>query len=495
MIDFINNYSNEKSLHPFTLLYRVIMQLPGFLIPMYLIFIEKESSELFYFIILLISIVLVLPSIILNFIYFRFQILPNEIVIRSGVLSKKQRNIPLNKVQNINITQNFLQRLLSLAKVQIETAGDIHSEGMLEFVSVKDADEISKTIRHFQANTMTEAAKESEVNNQQSETNVLFSMKLKDVFTFGLFRFRPLFLFFGFWLYSFLQQFSYFNNLVQEFIVTNLKNIESFDPLTFSIFVVVSTLVIILLSWMMDILWTMNTFYNFTLKFEQNKLITNFGLFSKKQVTIPFKKLQQISIITNLLKKKFGFYSLRLHTAGFGIQSKGNDIAVPNSDLNKIYDVIDKIKKYRIPDNFIQISKKSIRRVFIRYLFGIILITGTLYYFASEGLYLLLLIPLLYYFSYLNWKLRGYYIEDDTLYIKYGIFLQKINIIPVKRLQLSHINETFFQRRLGLATLHLVTASVSFGGETVIRDIERNDAYQLEQIILNKFKENNYTNV
>lgn len=493
--DSINSFSEERGLHPLTLLYNAIRNAPALGISLYYGIVQKDSGEWFYSLLMVIILFTILPSLLLNFIFFKFRITDKEIFINSGIIAKKKRVIPLTKVQNVNLSQNFLQKIFGLTRVQIETAGDIQSEGVLEFVSNKEAESISNIIKQYQSNF-----EKSQDNNTENTDNfvlttnsmdqVLFQMSIKDILIYGAMRFRPLFLFFGFWLYTTLQQFSFLNNQISDFLEENVDNLMTLDVYSLTMFISISVIIIFLISWIMDIIWTANINYGFTLKNEKNKLIINSGFLNKQMITIPFKKVQQISIITNLIKMKFGFYSLRLYTAGFGLQAKGNDLAVPNSSIEKIYDVIDKIKNYRIPNQFLQISKKSIRRVFIRYSIVLAILTSINTYYNIYALFIFLLLPILYYFAFLNWKHRGYYFEGNTLFIKYGIFFKKINIISVNKIQIMKIRETFFQRRLGLSTLLLNTAAVSNSSETIIRDIDSEVAQQLFDLINEKLNFN-----
>jgi len=491
----LNNFSEERGLHPLTLLYNAIRNSPAFAISLYYGLVQKDTGEWFYALIMIVVLFTILPSLLLSFIFFKFRITDKEIYINSGILAKKKRVIPLTKVQNVNLNQNFLQKILGLTRVQIETAGDIQAEAVLEFVSNQDAERISSIIKQYQSNI--EKAHEAERSNNDnyvlttnSQDEVLFQMTLKDILIYGSMRFRPLFLIFGFWLYTTLQQFSSLNTQMTNFLEENVDNLKTLDLFTLSGFIIISVVLIFLTSWIMDIIWTANVHYGFKLYSEKNKLIIKSGFLNKQMITIPFKKVQQISIISNIIKQKFGFYSLRLYTAGYGLQAKGNDLAIPNSSLEKVYEVIDKIKNYRIPNEFLQISKKSIRRAFFRYASGLLFLTGIISYNNLYGLLILLFLPFLYYFAFLDWKNRGYFFENNTLFIKYGVIIKKINIISLNKIQLMKTRETFFQRRLGLATLILDTAAVSSRAETIIRDIDRDVAQQLFELINEKLNIN-----
>lgn len=494
--DILNTFSHEKNLHPLTLLYNLIINSPALVISLYYGIYQKNIGEWINVIItMLVIAIVILPAILLKYLFFKYKITNTEIIITNGILSKKNRLIPITKVQNINLTQNFLQKMLGLTKVQIETAGDIQSEAILELVSSEEAHSISTLIKLYQSNSEIKQEQNHLQNDNyllttSSNDNILFEMSFKEILLFGALRFRPLFLIIGFWIYSNIQQFYELNNYVNSFFEQNINNIATLDNLTLVLLAFSALITIIFISWLIDIVWTANTYYKFKLINEKNKLIIQSGLLNKQNTTIPFKKVQQISIISNILKERFGYYGLKLYTAGYGIKLKGSDLAVPNAKLEVIYEVIDKIKNYRIPNEFTQISKKSIRRAFVRYATLFVPIFAIIIYYELFIIIVLLFLIFLYYFAYLDWKNRGFYFDNNTLYLKYGILIKKINIISVNKIQVVKIRETFFQRRLGLASLILDTAAVTSEAETIIRDIDKRVAQELFNLINDKININ-----
>ncbi len=246
MNEFLNHYQDERYLSPLTLLYNFLKSLPAYLISFYIIFFEGDNVEKIYLIISIALLFLMLPSIILNFLYFKFKITQSEIYIKTGIIAKKNRVIPLSKVQNISYSQNFLQKLLNIAKIQIETAGDMMSEAVLEFVSSKDAEEIIKTIKHYQIEQTNSLNKPIDKTDGEK---ILYKMNLKNVLVYGATRFRPLFLFFGFWLFSFIQQFQSISRIFNSNLESGIQNLKNLDPISLSFVIIASILTIFFIFW------------------------------------------------------------------------------------------------------------------------------------------------------------------------------------------------------------------------------------------------------
>lgn len=491
MNDIYEEYNNYRRLHPLTLLYGLLRNLPVIAITLYFA-LQGDTEEIIYILIFIITGMFVIPGHILRWYYFSFLINEKEIIIKSGVFSRQTRNIPIERVQNVNVRQDVLQRIFGIAKIQIETAGDISSEGTLEYVKLKDADEINRIIRTYQKKlssrdtleTESESSSEESKKSDSSETfnpseggDVLFEMSRKDVLVYGMVRLRPLFLVYGIWAMSYITQFQYLNDLVFGYLDETMESFVDLPIYYLVLLVVAFALFSILISWIIDIVWTFAQFYGFRLIKDGNKLFESYGLLSKISSTIPLKKLQQITISTNPVKKKFDFYSMSLQTAGFDVYQKKANSGVPLAKKLQLSEITSKIFPVEIPESFNSISEKAIRRAFIRYL---ILLTFPIvagYFFVEWYTALgLLLAPLAYYFAYLRWKFRGYHIAKDLIFIKQGFWIQKVSIIPLIKIQTLHIKESFFQRKLGLATLFVDTASSFNINDAIIPDIDSSDA-------------------
>ncbi len=487
-------FLSERRLSPWTIFYRIIASLPSLIIPFYFAFYGGSVEEWIYIILGALYGVIIFPSIVLSYYYYTYLITPDEVVINSGVFSRKQRNIPVDRIQNIDQTQNFLQKIMGIVKVRIETAGGGETEGNLEFVKKDDAERIKLIIRKYQVESdekpeIDEAVEFVETPQYENEEETIFSMDWKQVLLYGALRFRPLVLVIVAWIFSFGQQFFYLGDF-EEVAENEIRSyVENLDVLNIVLVVIVTVVTALLVSWMLDIALTFNSFYKFTLSSGDNKLYTTSGLFSSKKSTIPLKKLQSIQIYTNFIRRKLGFYGLSLQTAGYVLkEAKGSEVLVPFTKFESLVELAKKIRDFAFPDNFTNVSRKTIRRSVVRYLIYIIPGAVSAFLLLPGLLWALLITPLFYYLAVLRYQYRGYHYSKDTIIIKQGFFYQYITIIPLEKIQTLSINESFFQRRLSLATLSIDTAAFySMGGASII-DIEKDDAARIMDEINEYFK-------
>jgi uncharacterized membrane protein YdbT with pleckstrin-like domain len=76
-----------------------------------------------------------------NYINFTYQLTETDIIVREGVITRKSTVIPYSKIQDITTERNFVERMLGLATLEIETAGSsrIASETRIPGIANKDA--------------------------------------------------------------------------------------------------------------------------------------------------------------------------------------------------------------------------------------------------------------------------------------------------------------------------------------------------------------------
>lgn len=480
---------SEKRLHPFTLLYRLVVALPNAALPIIFVLYSGSTGEWAYIFISLFLGFFILPGILLNYFYFDYTITEQEVVIRSGVLSKKERHIKIDRIQNVTITQNFLHKLMRIAKVQLETAGDATTEGNLDSVSIADSERIREIIRNHQhekssTTIVNEEGEQVEVKQIEEEENVIFSMSLWDTIKYGAVRFRPIVLVASAWIFSMFSQLN--PNWTEELEVileSGYKEyIKQLDIFSMILYAIAGVLLVLLFSWILDILLTVNTYHKFKLVSEKGKLLTSQGLFSSQKGAIPLKKLQMMVIKSNPITRKLNFYRLDLQTAGFGggdgTKAK-SETAIPFAKFSQVKEIINKIRAVELPEVFTKVSPKSIRRAVVKYLVFSIPFGIALYFTFDSFWILLVLLPIIGFAAYIRYQYRGYHVENNQIIVKQGFWFQKISIIPIEKIQTLHKRSSYFQRRLGLATVEIDTAATVYGNDASIIDIDNNIATEI----------------
>ena len=69
----------------------------------------------------------------------RYRLAGGELQVDSGVLTRRQRRVPLARLQSVDVVQPFLARLLGLAELRLEVAGGGSTEAPLQYLTEDDA--------------------------------------------------------------------------------------------------------------------------------------------------------------------------------------------------------------------------------------------------------------------------------------------------------------------------------------------------------------------
>jgi uncharacterized membrane protein YdbT with pleckstrin-like domain len=72
-----------------------------------------------------------------------------QVLLRTGVLRREERGIPLNKVNNVRTTQGLLDRVLRCGTLIVESAGEVH--GQSELVRIPNVLRVGNTLKELVA--------------------------------------------------------------------------------------------------------------------------------------------------------------------------------------------------------------------------------------------------------------------------------------------------------------------------------------------------------
>ena len=101
-------------------------------------FFKAESLSKLYLYIGLVAIVLVIAVIAyLSFINFTFYIDDenDEFIVNEGIINKTKTTIQLNRIQQVNIQQSLIQRIIGVYALNVDTAGSDNKEGNIKAIS------------------------------------------------------------------------------------------------------------------------------------------------------------------------------------------------------------------------------------------------------------------------------------------------------------------------------------------------------------------------
>jgi len=142
--------SDERTrLHPASLVFRFLGHARGFAVPLIvlLVFSKGENWELYG----LFALVPLMLFEAWHYFTLRYWITGAHLIVKQGVVFREEVQVPLERIQAIDSTQNFLQRIFGVVEVRVETAGGGKPEAHLRVLSVAARDRLRRDVVQGQA--------------------------------------------------------------------------------------------------------------------------------------------------------------------------------------------------------------------------------------------------------------------------------------------------------------------------------------------------------
>jgi putative membrane protein len=450
---------------------------------------------------------IVIPSVsLLQYWFYHYWIKEDKIEIKEGIFFKKNRKIPYVRIQNVNVSQSPLHRLFNVATLQLESASGGKPEAVMRVVTPDVVEEIKNRVR-LASSTQVNTDTDDDDDKVEQDESLLLDVNPGNIVKYGIISQKGMF--FAAILFGFMAQ----NQSVVAWIFKYLNafyEVPDFSHVTLAqgaIYVVVIGLLILVFLQVMSIIWALLKFYGFQIAKHGDRLQAHMGLLSKVSATIPLKRIQLYRISKNPLHKYFKASTITIETAG-GVNTDKSGIVMrwlaPYIDAAQVKSFMHEIEpKIKIAGiDWQLLPARAWRRVFKRSLFMVALFSTILIAVASlpqvtlrvyAWALMVLMIPIAYFYSKNYIKKTAYYINDDIICFKSGVWFGKQSFVKISKVQTVEIHESPFDRRNNMATLEIDTAgSNAMLHHVRIPYLELSDAYKMRAFIQTKLKETEF---
>ena len=417
---------------------------------------------------------------------FRYGVGAREIVIESGILSRNRRVIPFDRVQDVDIERALLQRVFGLAKVKVETGAGGKDEGVLDSVTLAEADRLRAAVRAWRSGHATPAEEGEGAGLAESAPEprgrVLFAMDVKRVLGFGLFNFSLAFIA---GIFALLQMFDDWLPFDAWDPARWVGVAESYVPDRFSLGALLAILALaVMLGVAAGIVRTMARDYGYTLSIEGDRFRRERGLFTRSEAVIARGRVQLAQVRTGPVRRALGWFSLSFQTLGAGTGGSGHQSAAPHARADELPPILAETEGLRLPPppELVQVSRRHMVRALLHLAppLALVLAVGL---FVAPVLFALLAFPPLAASAMLERRFHRYALDDGLLFIAKGVWRQQLWIVPAARIQAMSLSRSFIQRRLGTATLAIDTAGAPVINAPSIVDVKLDLGERLKEAI------------
>ena len=419
-------------------------------------------------------------ALLYQFVYwqrYEYELTGDTFDIRSGVFSRRTREIPLGRVQNVDLRRNVVQRALGIAEVRLETAGGSETEAQLRFVGEGEAERLRETVSRRKRGVSDDSTE------AEPEADLLFAVTPRELFILGVTSVDLRLL-----------------SLASVFLPVVVPSLtDRFgDPLvSFAMTAPVGAFGLAVAAAVVSGIYSITNYYGFRLSRAGSELRYERGLLQQFAGTIPLEKVQTLSVTENVLARRLGYASLSVETAGYAPgDSSGSQSAVPIAERDRVFRLARSIDSFGDPD-WQRPPKRARTRYVVRYVALVLVLTGIAYAvdrftgFSYTWYYVLVGVPLAPVGAHLKWRNLAYAICEDHVLTRAGFWTRETRVVPYYRVQTVVDSRTVFQRRRHLATVLIDTAGGGgiTGNDARAIDIDAEAATELRETVHDRLQD------
>jgi putative membrane protein len=393
----------------------------------------------------------------------------DEFIVSEGVINKTKTTIQLHKIQQVNIKQSLIQRLIGVYALDVDTAGSDKKEGDIKAVShdlalalkAKLLENNSKPTGVANPTNETEAP----VKSEESFLKINFISLIKVGVTSNYVRSVGLILTFFFTVMDNLR------NLGQEEVWEN-KSVQAFvthNSVAYSILLAV--LMVVTVVFVINVGRTIIKFFDFTITKQKGSLVLFHGLINTQSTILKPEKVQIVKVSQNYFQKKLNVLEITIRQAiSNGKEDRKSVIEIPGCNAVE-RDGILQLLFQKLPQKGVMLIPNFRKLGFSIFLIIVLPLVG----FYAVGYYgdaavleyshfawaysLFFLIVLV--FGFRQYRL---FISQEHIIKQSGAWDVDNQIISIEKIQAITTSQLFWHKSLniGSLTLHTAGGNVTF---------------------------------
>jgi putative membrane protein len=390
-----------------------------------------------------------------------------EFIINKGVFNRTILTIQLNKIQQVNISQSLIQRIIGVYSLDIDTAGSEKKEASIKAIDHQTATLLKQRLLSKQVDDRAASnSVEPQVSTAQHTSPPLLKLNTTTLFKVGITsNYGASFILlsgfaFGAWqlFKNYTDAFEIERAQIGQELVKGFTLFSICILLIFALFVILST----------NIIRTFVKYFNFEIVRQKHTLAVSSGLFTRKNTLLTPEKVQLSAYSQNYFQKRFDLLNLKIKQASFNDaskeDSKKSDLEIPGCDeqerneiLKMIFGQLPKIGTELAP-NYRFIFLQSM----IWIVFPIFLFLLSAYIHPPLFHYFLLIIPhaiLVATMLYFEFKRHRLYVDGNFIIKRSGIWDVEHEIIEPYKIQAITAKQYFWHKKADVGHLILHTAA------------------------------------
>ena len=473
--------SQWQRMSPWSILYFIGSTLRNLLDPNLLVMLapaygiyQLVDNTLYFILLSAISVPgLIIGVAVFQYLFFRFRIRDNNFQIRRGLLFKRHMDLPVTRIQDVNIDKPFYFKPLNLVSATLDTAGSAENEAVLAAVSEPFANALKEWVISWEKEpSVTQKANEHEASPSASSLpeneHPVLRRSLQDLVIHGITNNKV-------WIilaaaFPFIDRFiqHQWNGLVANQASQFSSLVEADALYAYGLLVFLAAAIIIAMM-ILSVLGSIFLLYGYELRRNGGALSRESGLFSRNQINLKIRRVQHIHIKQSLPDRLFGRFNLiyrQLDNYRQADHQANNRFLVPSitaEDLFRLTAIAYPENSFRPGYNdaqLIPVSRRFILQQFLTKTLPVVLLVLALFVINDGDHYLpmvaMLSIGLGAGANLLQWRRLGYLITSDFLILRSGLIGKNYLIVPRYKTQQVTVSRSYPMEFNGHCNVSLV---------------------------------------
>ena len=479
----------------FVMFFYTLQQYARALWPILLVWVFKfdKVNKIFLVLGLLFFIVVVGTISYLKYLNFTFFLddKNGEFIVNEGVFNKTKTTIQLNKIQQVNINQSFIQKIIGVYELAVDTAGSQKKEGAIQAISHELALELKARLmdneKKFNVDQQDNIIPtiENSILKENPFIKISFLSLIKVGITSNYGRSIALLLLF------FSTMYENFIRLGNENIIDDEKlgnyvdqNLVLNSVLIFIIFLFLIVLIV-------NLVRIIFKYFDYKIVRQKGSLLLSYGLLNTKNTIVKPEKVQITFVTRNYFQKKLGILELKIKQATSGEkEERKSAIEIPGCS-EKERDEVLKLLFGKIPEKG-AVLKPNFRKLGFGLMLSIVVPLALFLYLGKYvfpqileySYFVVIYIIIMGLVQFFKFKNNKFFINENFIIKQGGAWDITNEIIEPSKIQAISTSQLFWHKSLdiGNITLHTAGGNIDFqlGNYTKIKNYINLWLYEIE---------------
>ncbi len=495
----------EHRLHPLSIAFSLGSQLRRAILPL---IIGGASANFLGVVemrfVLLVGLIPLVVGSVVRYLTFRYRYEEAELVIRSGLLFRRERHVPYARIQNLDAVQGVFHRVLGVVEVKLQTGGGQEPEATLTVLPLPALEALRAQVREGKREAAGEVAGAEEAATSgaaavgvpaeaaadpapadSAEGRTLLHLPAGELLLHGLLQNRGMVLIaaaFGLaWEMGLVERASDWVGGEQSWLGPAVEGAAA-DVVAAGILVTVAAIAALVVAFvifarLLSIVWTLVRLHDYRVVRSEEGLRATFGMLTQVSATIPLRRVQTVTIHEGPLQRWAGRVAVGVQTAG-GSQAGQPGNADPHRQQLAPILRRERLREFLrevIPEldapevNWEPVSPLAFRRV-LRGTCFLATLAAVPLYFALEAWGVAI------HAAFLAWAVfyarryvdhLGWALKDDMVWFRSGWLWRRTTIARYTRIQVVALRASPIDRWRGMASLRVDTAGAGAASHKV----------------------------